>query len=196
MDEELAKVGLLNDPRVEYFDAICPSDAGRFTSPGARGCYESHLAILQGACLAGESVLILEDDVFFSEDVAFREMPVGWEIYYGGYAAANVGDLSRSDIEGSHMMGFSKIGAEKVLTYLKNLSCEDIHPPIDAAYVWYRRAHPEAVCFFAVPPLAGQRPSRSDIAALRWFDRTPLVRDFVNWVRRASHNFKKRKSGH
>lgn len=183
MDKELIRVGLLNDPRVSYFKAIRPADAGNFTSAGARGVYESQRTILKEAALAGESVLILEDDCVFVEGARDQQITEDWEIFYGGYAAHGPGCLHSSDIEGAHMMGFSAHGAQLVTEYLDKLRVEGIHPPIDAAYVWFRRQYPEVATYFASPPLAGQRSSRSDIAPLRWFDRTPGTREIANLLR-------------
>jgi glycosyl transferase family 25 len=47
VQSELAKVGLANDPRVQFFAARTFTDAGRFYSVGARECYDSHLEILR-----------------------------------------------------------------------------------------------------------------------------------------------------
>ena len=183
MDKELEKVGLLGDPRVSYFEAIRPSDSGNFTSVGARGVYESQRKILREAALADESVLILEDDCFFVESAQNRDILGDWQIFYGGYTAHDPTCLHSSDIEGAHMMGFSAQGAKNVSQYLDELSPVGTHPPIDAAYVWFRRQHPDVPTHFASPPLAGQRPSRSDIATLKWFDRTPGFREVANLVR-------------
>lgn len=184
MDSELAAVGLAGDPRVAYFAAIRPSDAGNFTSIGARGCYESQKAILREAAAAQESVLILEDDCSFVAGAADRQVAPGWDIFYGGYTAASPDNLNSSDIQCSHMMGFSREGARRASDYLDGLRYEGVHPPIDAAYVWYRRANPDVVTEFAVPPLGEQRSSRSDIADLKWFDRSPLTRGGANALRR------------
>lgn len=184
MDRELAAVGLAGDPRVAYFSAIRPDDAGDFTSIGARGVYASQKAILREAVKANESVLILEDDCSFVSGAADRDVAPGWDIFYGGYTAATPDDLFVSDIQGAHMMGFSRQGAERVSFYLENLVYKGIHPPIDAAYVWYRRANPHVVTEFAQPPLAEQRSSRSDIADLKWFDRSRLTRGGANALRR------------
>ena len=183
MDKELAKVGLLGDPRVSYFEAIRPSDPGKFTSIGARGCYESQLQILREAASVGESVLILEDDCFFVEGAQDRNVPDDWQIFYGGYTARDPTNLQTSDIEGSHMMGFTARGAAYVSGYLDHLLVDGTHPTIDAAYVWFRRRYPDVTTHFASPPLAGQRPSRSDIANLKWFDRTPGIRGIANLIR-------------
>lgn len=80
-------------------------------------------------------------------------------------------------------MGFSREGAKLVNAYLEQLEYDGIHPPIDAAYIWYRRAYPHVRTHFAVPPLAGQRSSRSDIADLKWFDRYPVFRSLANSLR-------------
>lgn len=186
MDRELAKIGLSGDPRIAYFPAIKPPDQGRFTSIGAHGVYLSQRAILREAAEAGESLLILEDDCAFSSSTAGYETKVDWDIFYGGWFAADPSDLQTSDIVGAHMMGFSTAGVRQVSAYLESLEPEtEIHPPIDAAYVWFRRAHPEVKTEFAVPPLAGQRPSRSDIAAGKWHHRLPLGRQVGSLARRA-----------
>ena len=183
MERELAAIGLGNDPRVAFFPAIRPADSGNFTSVGARGVYLGQLAILREAAAANESVLILEDDCAFTP--AARDYPTdgAWDIFYGGYEAANPDDLATSDIIGAHMMGFTAAAAKALVAWLDALTYEGIHPPIDAAYIWYRRAHPEVSTHFAVPLLAHQRASRSDIAP-RLFDRLPGIREAAELARR------------
>lgn len=175
MERELAAVGLSGDPRVSFFAAIRPADAGDFTSIGAHGVYRSQHAILREAVAANQSVLILEDDCDFTPAARDYEFGEGWDIFYGGYYAKDPANLAASDIIGAHMMGFSAAGARRVCTYLDGLRYEGVHPPIDAAYIWFRRAHPDVATRFAVPPLAVQRSSRSDIADPRFYDRLPLL---------------------
>lgn len=183
MERELDRVGLKNDLRVSYFAAIRPSDAGTFTSIGARGVYESQKQILREAVQANQSVLILEDDCEFIKGAQDCEMPAGWDIFYGAHYAANPEDLQNSDIIGAHMMGFSRNGAKVVSEYLEQLKYDGIHPPIDAAYIWFRRAYPAVATHFAVPSLANQRSSRSDIADLKWYDRMPVIRSGASLLR-------------
>ena len=183
MERELASVGLADDPRVSFFPAIRPVDAGSFTSIGARGVYHSQLAILREAAEANRSVLILEDDCDFIPAARDFDFGSGWDIFYGGYYATSPGDLAQSDIVGAHMMGFTAKAATEICAYLDTLEFEGIHPPIDAAYVWFRRARPDVPTRFAVPPLANQRPSRSDIADLRLYDRVPVLRSAINLAR-------------
>ncbi|WP_120716545.1 glycosyltransferase family 25 protein [Tsuneonella amylolytica] len=185
MDAELAAVGLAGDPRVAYFPGIRPADQGRFNSIGAHGVYLGQAQILREAVAAGASVLILEDDCAFSSHAAEFEAKTAWDIFYGGHDAANPHDLHNSDIIGAHMMGFSREGAVQVSAYLDALDPDDaVHPPIDAAYIWFRRAHPMVRTEFAVPPLAVQRTSRSDIARSKWHHRLPGGRQLGGWVRR------------
>jgi glycosyl transferase, family 25 len=184
MDHELAALGLRGDNRIEYFAAFKPDDAGAFSSIGARGCYESHLAILREAAQRDASVLILEDDCAFGPLRPDYDFGEGWDIFYGGYYAKRPEDLAGSDIMGSHMMGFSARAAKDIVTYLDGIEYCGTHPPIDAAYIWYRRDHPNVPTYFASPPLAHQRSSRSDVADLSFFDRLPILREVAGLARR------------
>lgn len=184
MERELAAVGLSGDPRVSFFAAIRPADAGDFTSIGAHGVYRSQHAILREAAAANQSVLILEDDCDFTPAVRDYDFGEGWDIFYGGYYAEDPANLAASDIIGAHMMGFSAAGARRVCAYLDGLQYEGVHPPIDAAYIWFRRAHPDVATHFAVPPLGIQRSSRSDIVDPRFYDRLPVLAPAAALARR------------
>ncbi len=189
---ELRRIGADRDPRVAFFDACRFDDAGTITSIGARGVYHSHLAILEEAAAQGASVLILEDDVDFTAGARDTALPADWQIFYGGHYAAKPNDLQNSDIIGAHCMGFRAEIVPALAAYLRGLLALDDHPPIDGAYVWYRRAHPEIVTHFAVPPIADQRPSRTDIAELRFFDRWPGLRQAAQLARRLKRRLVRR----
>ncbi|UZK67747.1 glycosyltransferase family 25 protein [Sphingomonas sp. M1-B02] len=192
MESEIARAGLAGDPRIAFFDALRPSDAGPFSSIGARGCYQSHVKILEEAVRKKASVLILEDDCDLAPDAGSISLGSGWQIFYGGYMPAEPNNLQHSDIIGSHMMGFSREGAQLVLEYLRNLDVDGKHPPIDAAYIWFRRAHPEVTTVFAQPPIGHQRPSRSDIEPGAIYNRLWGVRDMVASVRRLRRTLTRR----
>jgi glycosyl transferase family 25 len=199
MTRELRKVALEADPRVAFFPAIAPVDTGPFASKGYHGSFRSHLALLEEAASAGESILILEDDCDFLLQAITEYPPLdNWDIFYGGYEASEPGNPEQSDIIGAHFMGFSARAAPIAADYLRDFLTPDfvpdaraamqpgfnpaIRPPIDGAYVWLRRAHPELVTVFAF--LGMQRPSRTDIGVTRWFDRIPVVRDVAEYLRR------------
>ncbi|MEH3102532.1 MAG: hypothetical protein PGN12_01315 [Sphingomonas phyllosphaerae] len=189
---ELQRIGAAGDPRVAFFDACRFDEAGTFTSIGARGVYHSHLAILEEAAAQGASVLILEDDVDFTAAARDTVLPADWQIFYGGHYAARPDDLHNSDIIGAHCMGFRADIVPALATYVRGLLASSDHPPIDGAYVWYRRAHPAVVTHFAVPPIADQRPSRTDIAELRFFDRWPVLRQAAQYARRLKRRLARR----
>lgn len=183
MDRELKKVGLSKCSRVGYFNAIRPANAGTFTSTGAHGVYLSHRALLREAADNGVSLLILEDDCSFNADAVASALVGDWDIFYGGYRAASPDNLQQSDIECAHMMGFTARSVRQISRYLEALEPDGIHPPIDGAYVWFRRENPEVRTIFATPQMAYQRSSRSDIADLAWFDRIPIVREGASLAR-------------
>lgn len=184
MEDELAGVGLRGDPRVAFFPAVRPEQRADFSSIGARGIYESQRTILAEAAASGHSILILEDDCDFAERATTYQIPGDWDIFYGGYDASSPSDLKNSDIVGAHMMGFSRTGAKRVSEYLRVLHYTGMHPPIDAAYVWFRRAYPEVRTVFAEPPLGYQRSSRTDIADLSFYDRWAGIREVASGARR------------
>ena len=181
--------------KVQFHNASRPNDQGPFINRGAHGCFLSHLEVLKDA--KGQSVLILEDDCDFSPFAQYYEPPE-CDIFYGGFLEVTC-QASPKDggIIGSHCMGFSARAAEAAAHYLESLldpaTPPDavaqteagfdpaIRPPIDGAYVWFRRAHPELVTHLA-PFLTMQRPSRSDVTP-RLLDRLPLVRTGMEVLR-------------
>ena len=193
------RVGLRDDARIEFFDALSFSDPGPFLRRGSHGNFKSRIPLLREAGEAGESILIFEDDCDFRVPQIFEyEMPAEWDIFYGGFTASRPDDLSDSQIIGSHFMGYSPqaamAAAEYLLDYLEPDFPPDpraasepsfnpaIKPPIDGAFVWFRRARPDLVTVFA--DLGYQRSSRTDVGAQKWFDRIIGVRDVVGLARR------------
>lgn len=180
MSAQLAKADLLGDPRVEFFDAVREPDAGRFYSRGAKGAFNSHLHLVHEAATAGGSLLILEDDCDF---VGSCELPVDWDVFYGGYDATS--DPERpgvSDIVGAHCMGFSARALNRLQPWLTTAWKGNDPAPIDGEYVRFRRANSQLVTVFA--EIAVQRASRTDIGRQKWFDRAPVVRDLAEMARR------------
>ncbi|WP_432199772.1 hypothetical protein ACRAQ7_08695 [Erythrobacter sp. W53] len=199
MERELASVGLRDDPRVAFFPAISCEDSGPFLRKGSNGAFQSHLTLLRGAAEAGQSILIFQDDCdFLAAEMAKYTLPDRWDIFYGGYVASDPDNLATSDIIGAHFMGFSPQAAKTAAEYLTRYLEPDfpldaqaaakpgfdpaIRPPIDGAFVWMRRAHPELVTCFAM--LGVQRRSRTDIGDQRVWDQIPVVRTLAGIARR------------
>ncbi|HJP68098.1 MAG TPA: hypothetical protein VJ846_04275 [Sphingomicrobium sp.] len=184
MMSELRRIGLNNDPRVDFVDGVLVNDMAPFRALGEKGVFLAHLNILKDAEKAGGSVLILEDDVDFVPGAQKWHRLPDTDISYGGYMAADPADLANSDIIGAHCMGFSSRAVLALVPFLEQLLQHESPPPIDGAYVWFRRANPNFTTSFADPVIAVQRPSRSDIAALKAFDRLPILREAVAAARR------------
>lgn len=197
MERELAGLGLRIGGKVSFFPAIRCDDAGPFLRVGSNGAYRSHLAILREARDAGQSVLILQDDCQFLPEARDWPLPVGTDIFYGGYEASDPDDLHGSEIIGAHFMGFSAAAVRLAVPWLEALLDPAfppdpqaaakpgfdprIRPPIDGALVWFRRAHPELRTEFAM--LSIQRSSRTDIGDARFFDRIPVLNRIAGWAR-------------
>ena len=174
---------------VEFFDAVRPSTPGPFSSIGHHGCYLSHLALLK----PGKSVLILEDDCEFTGDCI---VPADVDMLYGGWL-----EMDGDCVVGSHCVGLSARAAALAYAYLSGLIERrigpdakaarepgfnpEILPPIDGAYVWFRRNHPEIKTLFA--QISRQRRSRSDVTPGR-LDTIPFVRSLIDFGRRVAQS--------
>jgi glycosyl transferase, family 25 len=205
---QLHRIGLSFDHRqVRIFDAVRPDAPDSFPSIGARGCFLSHLGILRQAVAAGQDrLLICEDDLDFTPD-ALSRLPdliahlttTDWSIFYGGYGETPPGKaiapgLVQPDpgqgVSCSHFYAIRGTAIPDLMHYLEAMLARPPGDPdggpmhYDGALGWFRNAHPQHLTLAAVPPLGVQRPSRTDIHALRWFDRLPVVRDAVARLRR------------
>lgn len=190
---ELAKCGATPT----FFSAIKPNEAAGFESVGARGCFLSHLAVIRAARDRKlDRILILEDDFKLEPDFAVREAREAvrlqsqpWDIFYGG------SQLSLSVIpydQGvllTHMVGFNGRILGDIVEYLEAMLTRPSGDPaggpmhLDGAYSWFRASRPDVVTLAAVPPLATQRSSRSDIHP-HWIDGVPLISTAVTALRK------------
>nr|WP_314262213.1 glycosyltransferase family 25 protein [uncultured Devosia sp.] len=212
---EFARLGLpVDGGRVAFHEAKRPSDPGGFQTIGARGCFFSHLGILEAALDDGvENVLIVEDDLDFSRD-AEHLLPAAlgqlatrhWDVFYGGLLSCSIPaecstdqPLSRASsgngVMGAHFIAFSRAAVQLAVPYLNAIAKRPPGSPgggpmhVDGAYSWLRQAHPELETWFASPELGHQRASRTDIHELCFIDRTPFIRDVATLARRMKRKF-------
>jgi glycosyl transferase family 25 len=214
MQTQLERIGLsLNAPDVVLFEAIKPVDPAGFPTLGARGCFMSHLAVLREARDKGlASVLILEDDLNFCDDFVakFAAVAAGlacnsWGLWYGSYQLdapppGSVASCVRADpalaIGTSALLAVNGPQIAPLVQYLEAMLRRPAGDPaggpmhIDGAYCWYRLAHPEAATWLATPPLGFQRSSRTDVHALRWFDRAGWAAVVVSALRRLQNRWR------
>ena len=203
ISKQLALINLnFDSPNVDLFKAIRPSDASGFESVGARGCFLSHLGVLRQAMSLG-NVLVLEDDLDFVLGIdallqdALAELPENWGMFYGGCEIDLVPCGTpitlvppAVSLRNAHFVAFNGPVIAPLVEYLEAIL---LRPPghidggpmhVDGAYSRFRADHPEILVFAAIPELGYQRSSRTDIHALKWFDRLPVAKELVQIIRR------------
>jgi len=203
VEHQLSRLGLgFDHPQVTLFKASRPEDKGEFQTVGTRGCYESHLGVIRAALGgSGERFLVLEDDMDLSPDFETRLPGLaentqlrGWDIFYGFSPEAGGPPVAEfapdKAIECLHFFGFSRAVAEQAEPYLAAIYSRPDGDPrggamhVDGAWSWFRRGHPQFRTIGISPALAEQRPSRTDIHDLNWYDRIPLLQPVLNALRR------------
>lgn len=196
-----------NTGKIAFHEACRPDDPGEFPSIGARGCFLSHLQVLEAALNDGVgSILILEDDLDFSNDAEARMPHVfgdlakrHWGIFYGGYHAySGPADLESAlllidpdkGLRTTHFLAFSRQAISLAVPYLTTMAARPSGSPdggpmhVDGAYSWLRKAYPQIETWLVSPELGHQRPSRTDIHELGLVDRTPVLRSLAGVARR------------
>ena len=210
IEAELARAGLApGHPAVTLFRAIRPETPGGFPSIGVRGAFLSHLGVMERMLDQGWArMLVLEDDMAFSPGALARLpalaaalRPRVWDVlcvHPGDRPAltpppdaqgliALPADLALIQL---HFLGLRRAAAARMVPQLHAMLARDPGSPeggpmhVDGALNWIRRQNPDLTALAISPALARQRPSRSDIAHARWYDRLPLVRSLSGLLRR------------
>lgn len=205
--EQLALVGLsFEDPLVELFPAVRPADRGNFPTIGARGCFMSHLGIIERAVDLGLTrILILEDDMDWtrlindiSGDDLRRLTETEWHFLHGGNVTGPSKEASRFGMkrlepdEGllcTHLIGLRGEIIATASTYFKDMLAREPGSPdggpmhVDGAYSWLRKDFPGFISYVCEPALATQRPSRSDIAEAEGWRALPGMQSVLEVAR-------------
>lgn len=211
MQAELRGIGLgLDHPQVTLFPASFPPDEGGFETRGARGCFESHLAVHRDIVQRQVArALVLEDDAALVPDFAARFSAIhdhlaagDWDMFYSilplepqkGDQVIGPDLLRLSPQHGfqmTHFLGFDQSLSRLAVPYFEAMQARPAGDPaggpmhVDGAYCWLRGAYPDLTVLASRQPLAGQRSSRSDIAQLQWWDRVPGLRQASAALRRS-----------
>ena len=215
IEGELNRIGLsLKDGSAEILSASRFKDAGSFASIGARGCFDSHVRALKAAYERNSNgVLILEDDCDFIDDIRHKLPGVlhnlsvtQWSIFYGGHhsGAAPLNDLrgismiaANESLSATHFIAVSGRALPALIPYLEAMAAREPGSPlggpmhIDGAYSWFRKDNPEFETWVAEPQLGFQRPSRTDIHQLRFYDRLVGLREAIDAIRRVKRKLRK-----
>ena len=199
MHKQLSRIGW----RAEFFSAILPETAATFPSIGARGCFLSHLSVLKNARNAGaQQLVILEDDVDFASDFEERwkfSMSAletqDWSIFYPGHAldglSAGLSRISSSTaVQCAHFLVINGHAISTLIDRLEIILSRPAGHPlggpmhVDGAYSTIRTQDPSLVTYAHFPVLGYQRPSRTDIGNLKWFDRVRVLTPIVGFARK------------
>ena len=215
MESELNRIGLsLFDGSAEILSASRFTEAGDFDSAGARGCFDSHLRALKTALeRKSKGVLIFEDDCDFANDIQEKLLGVlrqlaatEWSMFYGGHLSEvttsnSIGRIGRIAPEqglcGAHFFAVSGKALPMLIRYLEAMLAREpgshsggpMH--VDGAYSWFRKDHPAYETWIAYPQLGFQRPSRTDIHELKFYDRIIGLRQSAAAARRLKRKFLK-----
>jgi glycosyl transferase, family 25 len=209
--QEFRKIGVdIPSAQVEFFTADRPQEKGDFPTLGARGSFTSHREVLRLAMRDGLSnVLVFEDDVFFKpvsgatiEGILEALDRTSWDVIYFGYARPNDGSLKGplapwpDKTIGGHFYGVNGPFIRRMADYMQ--ACEERpaeHPKggptfRDGAYYNVRLVYPDIRVFLAVPNLAEQRSSRTDLHPLKIYDRLRWMRPIMRGVRKIKNQLR------
>ena len=203
VEQELKRLGLpIHAHKVVFFPAVKPADAGAFPTRGARGCFESHLAVLRAARADGLSnILILEDDFASSEELELLQSRLLAQLTRSSWDMVAFGHNLQSETPKVPTLVRPHATYRLTHCYAVNASCFDalisflelvqsrpsghaLGGPMhyDGALDTFRHQHPERQVLIAFPSVAGQRSSRSDINPSR-LERIAALRHLVELAR-------------
>jgi len=210
-EQEFRRAGInIPNGNVQFYTAVRPTDKGRFENIGTRGCFNSHRGILEIADQERlRNVLIFEDDVSFRDiGVAFERQLMtqlsheDWDVVFFGYSIPNDASLNGplmrwpNDILGAHFYGVNGRFVHRMRQYMNECELRPRdHPdggpmPADGAYNHVRYVNPNINLFLAVPNLAYQRSSRTDIAQAHILDGPVWLRPIMRGARAIKHQLR------
>lgn len=204
IESQLNRLGsAANHGSIEFFPAIRVSATDDWPSRGARGCFLSHYTVLKQARERGlRNILVMEDDCEFKPVKAEFEHEIvrtlsesTWDIVYLGHREQS--DVSgtptlistREPISCAHLYAVNGTLLDRLIRFLEQVMHRpEGHPEggpqhYDGALTMFRAQNKDVVTLIAVPGLAGQRSSRSDIHG-RWFDQVVGLKTLANGLRR------------
>jgi glycosyl transferase, family 25 len=208
---EFDRAGMnIPNERVRFYTAKRPTDKGNFVTLGMRGCFTSHLEVLEDAQRDNlRNVLVFEDDVSFRDiGVDFQNRLLDdlsqrrWDLLWLGYLRPEdvtlAGPLARwgNDILGAHTYAVNGPFISAMAQYMQD--CERRprdHPdggpmPADGAYNHVRYVNNDVVLLLAVPQLTLQRNSRSDLTPNLKVDGNKWIKPFAPFARKIKHKIR------
>lgn len=203
--EELRCLGIdLEASNIDFFKATRPDSPNGFPSIGAHGSLLSRIALMKHAMSRHEKrILVLEDDIAFNPKITsaiflakLRDvLETEWGfIYFGHNVNLHVEDddpkFRKYDgpIMLAHCMAFNLSIGDQLISYMEDVLVRPVGHP-DGGKVGFDpvmnmfRMKSKVTTVIAVPCMAYQRPSRTDLGHDKWFDRIPVLRQLAHWSR-------------
>ncbi len=206
---EFAKIGVaIPNDKITFFEATRPTEQGEFPSLGSLGNFISQTRVLADAMTNGHTrILICEDDLQLNDtdDASLTTLlhdlkTQPWSIAALGYLEPVSPPLETTglipwagDTLGAQFWAIQGESIGAFHNYLNLVrSRPSGHPKggamfFDGAFNMVRTQVPNITFRLAVPCLAGQRSSRTDIHALRFYDRIEPFRSLVAMLRKLTN---------
>ncbi|CAM3869734.1 Glycosyltransferase 25 family member [Pseudomonas reidholzensis] len=202
--DEFARNGFhLDNDKVGFFEAVTPSEANGFPSLGVRGCFLSHLGIIEEAIrLNVDNLLILEDDIQFSKrisqygkDAIASLANMDWDIVFFGHPfEGNAGSPAWKVVDQPiHLAHFYAVNGT-FLVSLRDFLYQILERPpghpdggpmhYDAALNTLIHSNDQVRAYYFTWNLGYQRPSRTDLHQLSLLDRVHVLRPVMTLLRR------------
>ena len=215
VEAELAAIGIdsIVAP-ISFFEGRRPSSEpdlpGRFRPNGAQ---ISHREVIREALAAGKNtLLVLEDDIFFRAQPAEKVSEIvaamhttPWDVIYFGYLEPNERQLTggplatwQGRVIGGHFCGMNRRFMEQILAFMDGFGSpgpdgETVSPTYrDGAFNLFVEKNPDFIRRLAVPNLAIQRSSRTDLHENQFYDRTPFLRESLGLIRALRNHLRRR----
>jgi hypothetical protein len=210
VEREFARIGIdVPTASVRFFYGSRPTERGEFYAIGAKGSFYSHRNVLKLALKnRAKNVLVFEDDVAFRNKTEHIDQildllsKIQWDIIYFGYCSPRDEGLTGplhawpGDTIGGHFYAVNGPFISEMIKYMDE--CEERprdHPDggpsgRDGAYNHLRYVRKSTRVFIAVPNLAYQRSSRTDIGTLRLYDQIICLRSAIRFLREMSHKIR------
>ncbi|WP_449431693.1 glycosyltransferase family 25 protein [Pseudomonas putida] len=193
----------IDNDKIRFFEAVKPSENKGFPSIGVRGCFLSHLAVLEEAIrLNLDNVLFMEDDIQFSKGLrkhgkqAIEALQgMDWDIAFFGHPFEGNADAPAWQVvdQPIHLAHFYAVNG-KCFARLRDFLHQVLQRPpghpdggpmhYDAALNTLIHQQPDVQAYYFSWNLGYQRPSRTDLHELSFFDKVPLLRPIIGLFRR------------
>lgn len=212
---ELAGIGITHfGPNISFYAAKRPpsgQDGEGANRPN--GALISHREAIRETLASGaKSLLVLEDDIFFRRReeaeidailAAMRAAP--FDVIYLGYLEPAEEVLSGEPLAafdgrviGGHFCGMNRAFMERILAFMDGFGrpgpdgtiCNPTHR--DGAFNLFIEKNQDVIRKLAVPCLAIQRSSRTDLHENRYYDRTPILREALGIARALRNSMRRR----